>query len=148
MVALAAGLVVLLVVNLDLIVFGDVTLFTDIVFVLVCASAALAVRPRDFFVVGVCPPLLMAGAFTVLAVLHRDALAEPTDGFFQALVSALAHHAGSLVVGYALTLTLLALRQVAGRHGGALRAGVRPSSATAPPPSRHEPREVSATAHR
>ena len=113
------------VVTLDLIVFSDVTLFTDITFVLVCAVAALAVRPRDFFVVGVCPPLLMAGAFTVLALLRRGALAEPTDGFFQALVSGLAHHAGALVIGYGVTLAVLALRQVASRHAGRIRTSTR-----------------------
>lgn len=106
-------------------VFSDVTLLTDIAFVLVCAAAALAVRPRDFFVVGVCPPLLMAGAFTVLALLSRGALAEPTDGFFQALVSGLAHHAGALVLGYGVTLAVLALRQVAGRHAGRIRTSAR-----------------------
>ena len=38
-------------------------------------------------------------------------MADPGDGFLQAVVSGLAHHAGSLVVGYALTLAILALRQ-------------------------------------
>ena len=38
------------------------------------------------------------------------------------MVSGLAHHAGSLVVGYALTLGILALRQVALRNAGAIRS--------------------------
>ena len=41
----------------------------DVAFVLVCVAAALAVRPRDFFVIGVLPPLLMAGTVAVLALL-------------------------------------------------------------------------------
>jgi hypothetical protein len=120
------------VISLDLQIFGTVTLVTDIAFVLVCAAAALGVRPRDFFVIGVCPPLLMAGAFAVLALVDRGALADPTDGFLQALVSGLAHHARALVIGYALTLAVLALRQVASRHAGTIRAGSRPRRPDAP----------------
>ena len=90
-------------------------------------AAVLLVHPRDFFVVGVCPPLIMGGVFTVLAVLAPGALAEPSDGFLQAVVSGLAHHAGALVVGYGLTLGLLALRQMALRNAGAIRAAAKRS---------------------
>jgi hypothetical protein len=122
LVAVAGGVVVLLVATLDLLIFHDVTLLTDIAFVGVCIAAALAVHPRDFFVVGVCPPLMLAGVFATLAVLARGSFAEPSDGFLQAIVSGLAHHAGALVVGYGLTLGLLALRQVALRNAGAIRS--------------------------
>jgi hypothetical protein len=132
LVAVAAGLVTLLVVLLDLLVFDDLTLLFDVAFVLVCTAAALAVRPRDFFVVGVLPPLLMAGTIAVLAMLSRDAVADPDDGFFQTLVSGLAHHAGALVAGYALTLLVLALRQVALRNAGTIRAGSRPRAQQRP----------------
>ena len=98
-------------------------MLSDVGFVLVCAAAALAVRPREFFVVGVLPPLLMAGVVALLALLARDAVAEPTDGLGQALVTGLAHHASALIVGYGLTLALLALRQVALRNAGVIRAG-------------------------
>jgi hypothetical protein len=125
LVAVAAGLAVLVVVTLDSLLFDDITLLTDIVFVVVCGAAALTVRPRDFFVVGVCPPLLMATVFAVLAVVARGAVADPADGFLQAVVSGLAHHARALVLGYAVTLLLLALRQVALRNAGAIRSGVR-----------------------
>jgi hypothetical protein len=126
LVASAAGLLVLAAVLIDLILFDDLTLVFDIAFVLVCVAAALAVRPRDFFVIGVYPPLLMAGTVAVLAVLTPDAVAEPTDGFLQAVVSGLAHHSGFLVLGYALTLGILALRQVALRNAGVIRAAGRP----------------------
>jgi hypothetical protein len=126
LVAVAAGLVTLLVVLLDLSVFDDLTLLFDVAFVLVCTAAALAVRPRDFFVVGVLPPLLMAGTIAVLAMRSRDVVADPDDGFVQTLVSGLAHHAGALVAGYALTLLVLALRQVAMRNSGTIRARTRP----------------------
>ena len=122
-VAVAAGLALLAVMLLDLLVASELTLFFDISFVLVCGAAALAVRPRDFFVIGVFPPLLMAGMVGGPAIVARDAVADPTDGFLQALVSGLAHHSGALVAGYGLTLALLALRQVAARNAGTIRRG-------------------------
>lgn len=122
---LGAVLMVLLVVLLDLLAFRGLTVLSDVGFVLVCAAAALAVRPREFFVVGVLPPLLMAGVVALLAFLARDAVAEPSDGFGQALVSGLAHHAGALIVGYGLTLALLALRQVALGNAGVIRRSGR-----------------------
>jgi len=120
-VANAAGLLVLLVVALDLLAFRDLTLLFDVSFVLICVAAALAVRPPDFFVIGVFPPLLMLATVALLAVVFRDTVADTGDGFLQAVVSGLAHHAGSLVAGYALTLGLLALRQVALRNAGSIR---------------------------
>jgi hypothetical protein len=117
----AAAALVLLVVLLDLKVFHDLTLLFDLAFVLICVAAALAVRPRDFFTIGVLPPLLMAATVAVLALVARDAVADPTDGFWQAVVSGLAHHSGFLVLGYALTLVILALRQLAMRNAGAIR---------------------------
>jgi hypothetical protein len=98
----------------------------DLTFVAVCVAAALLVRPRDFFVVGVLPPLSMLVIVAVLAAFDRTAVADPGDGFAQATVSGLAHHAGALVVGYLLTLGLLALRQVALKNAGAIRHGARP----------------------
>jgi spore maturation protein SpmB len=123
LVANAAGLLVLLVVLVDLALHRELTLLFDVCFVLICLSAALAVRPRDFFLIGVFPPLLMAGTFGVLAVVVRGYVADPRDGFLQAVVSGLAHHSGYLVVGYALTLGVLAVRQVALHNSGALRGG-------------------------
>jgi hypothetical protein len=96
-------------------------LFFDVVFVLCCVAAALLVRPRDFFVVGVLPPLALTGTVVVLAFVDRAAVARAEDGVVQATVSGLAHHAQALAVGYALTLVILALRQVALRNHGRLR---------------------------
>ena len=127
LVVVAAGVFVLLVAGVDLLLFSDITLLTDIAFVLACAAAVLAVQPRDFFVVGVSPPLIMAAVFAVLAVVASGAIAEPSDGFLQAVISGLAHHAGALIVGYGLTLALLAVRQTALRNAGALRAAARRS---------------------
>lgn len=99
---------------------GRLSLFFDLTFVVLCLVAALAVRPRDFFLVGVLPPLLMLATVTMLAVVARAAVADEVDSLVQAVVSGLAHHAGGLVTGYALTLGVLALRQLA------LRSSRRP----------------------
>jgi hypothetical protein len=113
---------VLLVVLVDLLASRHLTLLFDAAFVMICVAAALAVRPKDFFVIGVFPPLLMLGTVVVLAATWRGTVADPADGMMQAVVSGLAHHSGSLVVGYGLTLLLLALRQVARRNAGSIRA--------------------------
>ncbi len=126
LVAVAAAVAVLLVVLVDVAAFGRLTVLFDTAFVVVCVAAALSVRPREFFVIGVYPPLLMAGAFVALSLASRSAIARVGDGFLQAVVSGLAHHSTALALGYALTLVLLAVRQVATRHDGALRPGVRP----------------------
>ena len=111
----------LAVAGLNLLLTGQLSLFFDLTFVVLCLIAALAVRPRDFFVVGVLPPLLMLFTVTLLAVFARTAVAERVDSPIQAVVSGLAHHAGALVTGYALALAVLALRQVALRNSGRLR---------------------------
>jgi hypothetical protein len=95
--------------------------------VLVCVASALLVRPRDFFTVGVLPPLLLGATVVALAFVDRSAVARADDAAAQAVVSGLAHHAVALSVGYGLTLAVIALRQVALRNHGALR----PRSATA-----------------
>lgn len=122
----AAAAFSLVVVVAHLLLTDRLTWFFDVAFVLVCVGAALAVRPRDFFVVGVMPPLLMAGTMLLLAVLSRSAIADPRDGIVQALVSGLAHHAGALILGYSLVLGVLALRQVALRNAGVIRGTARP----------------------
>ena len=122
LVANAAGLLVLLVVVIDLVAFRGMTVLFDVAFVLVSVAAALAVRPKDFFVIGVFPPLLMLGTVVLVALTFRGTVADKGDGFLQAVVSGLAHHSGSLVAGYALTLGILALRQVALRNAGAIRS--------------------------
>jgi hypothetical protein len=97
-------------------------LFFDLVFVASCLGAALMVRPRDFFTVGVLPPLALTATVVLLAFVDRAAVARADDSVTQATVSGLAHHAQALAIGYALTLLVLALRQVALRNDGRLRA--------------------------
>lgn len=113
-------LVLTTVATVDLALSGRVTWLTDVAFVLACVAAALLVRPRDFFTVGVLPPLLLLGLVTALAVSAPDAVADAGDGPVQAVVSGLAHHAGGLVGGYAATLAVLAVRRLVLATGGRL----------------------------
>jgi len=105
----------LLVLALDIAINGHLTLIFDIGFVLLCVWAALAVRPRDFFPIGVLPPLLLLGLITLLAIIHTAWVAQPGDGLIQAVVSGLAHRATGLLTAYLLTLAILAIRQRVGR---------------------------------
>ena len=102
---------------LDQAVFGSVGLLFDVFFVLSCVAMALVVRPRDFFTVGVLPPLLMVSVFILVGVTRPDAIADAGDGAVQAVVTGLSHHAGALVTGYLLALVVLAIRhRVLGRQ--------------------------------
>lgn len=116
-----AALVTGLVAAANVALAGRLSLFHDLTFVVVCLVAALAVRPRDFFVVGVLPPLLMFATVTALAAVDRGFVADARDGVVQAVVSGLAHHATALAAGYAAVLAVLALRQVALGQSGGLR---------------------------
>lgn len=120
-VATLSALTALLVVLVDLLLSDELSLFFDLAFVAVCVAAALTVRPRDFFMVGVLPPLLMFGTVLALALVSRGAIADEVDGLIQAVVSGLAHHAGALAAGYGLALGILALRQVATKNSGRIR---------------------------
>ena len=107
----ALGLAVALTVTvLDLALLGHISLLFDVCFVLLCVGLALAVRPADFFTVGVLPPMLMVVVFTLLGITRPEVIADPGDGVVQAVVAGLAHHSGSLVVGYVLCLVTLAIR--------------------------------------
>lgn len=106
--AVLAGVLVL---ALDLLVFRHPTVVFGLGFVVICVAAALAVRPRDFFVVGVLPPLLLLGLMTAAALLHPAWVGRRTDGALQAIVSGLADRATALLSAYLLTLAVLAVRQ-------------------------------------
>ena len=108
-VALGLALALTIVV-VDLALVGRVSLFFDLCFVALCLGLALAVRPTDFFVVGVLPPLIMVGVFALLGLSRPSVIAHPEDGMIQAVVSGLSHHSGALVAGYVLCLATLAVR--------------------------------------
>ena len=109
-VALGVALALTLVI-LDVAMVGRVSLFFDLCFIVLCIGLALAVRPTDFFVVGVLPPLILVGVFTLLGLTRPEVIAHPSDGAVQAVVSGLSHHSGALVTGYGLCLMTLAVRQ-------------------------------------
>lgn len=109
MVALGAALALTLT-ALDVVWHGDIGWVFDVGFVLLCLVLALAVRPADFFTVGVLPPQLMLGTFVVVATVQPGVLARPEDGLVQAVVSGLSHHSVALVVGYGLCLAVLHTR--------------------------------------
>ena len=109
-------LVCALLVALDVLATGHLGRIFDCGFVVLCVGMALAVRPRDFFRVGVLPPMLLLGTALILAVVHRSAVAADGDGFIQSVISGLAHHAGALMAGYLLTLAVLGIRVRVGRR--------------------------------
>jgi ATP/ADP translocase len=94
---------------------GRLGLFFDLCFILVCLGAALMVRPRDFFTVGVLPPLLMLGTMVIVALNGPKVIATAHDGVVQAVVTGLAHHSLALFAGYAVCLGTLFARQRAAR---------------------------------
>jgi len=108
---------------LDQAMFGQVGVFFDVCYVLICVATALAVRPADFFTIGVLPPLLMVGVFTLLGATRPDVIADPSDGVIQAVVAGLGHHAAALVLGYGLCLAILAVRHRVLDQAASKRAG-------------------------
>ena len=109
--AVALGVAVALtVVVINLLLVGELSMFFDLCFVVLCLGLALVVRPHDFFAVGVLPPLIMVALFTLLGAVAPDTVADAGDGVPQAVLSGLAHHSTALVAGYVLCLGTLALR--------------------------------------
>lgn len=90
---------------------GHLHIFFDLCFVAVCLAAAMLVRPRDFFTIGVLPPLLMFGTMVLVALNGPAVVATRHDSLVQAVVTGLAHHSIALFVGYAACLTTLVLRR-------------------------------------
>lgn len=107
----------------------------DVSFVLVCIAAALAVRPGDFFHVGVLPPFLLLGFSVLLAVFHTSQIANAGDGFGQAVVSGMAHHSGALFAADVNALVVLAIRhRVASNRHDRMARRLSPYAVTPRPP--------------
>lgn len=117
-------------VALDLVVGAGLSPIFDVCFVIVCLAVALAVRPSDFFTVGVLPPVMMLVVFTLLGLTKPEVLGHRGDSVVQVVVSGLATHAGALFLGYALCLGVLAVRQR--RLGAADEGRLRPSETPTP----------------
>lgn len=130
-------LLVIVLVGLSALVHGELGLAFDIGFVAVCVLAAMAVRPRDFFRVGVLPPLLLLGTCLALALVWRGGIANADDSVVQAVISGLAHRSAALFTGYALALLLLGVRQRMISRPGRRAVPAQPSKrAGSPAPSR------------
>ena len=97
-------------VALDVLLVGSLTLFFDLCFMALCLGLAALVRRRDFYLVALLPPVLMVVVFGFVALVARDAIADPGDSVLQAVVSGVATHGVALFVGYALCLGWLAWR--------------------------------------
>ncbi len=119
-VAALATAVVLSVATVEVLMVGHLRLFFDLWFVLVCLGAALMVRPRDFFTVGVLPPLVMFATMVLAALNGPAVVGAARDGLVQAVISGLAHHSFALFAGYAVCLGTLLARQ-RGISAGAAR---------------------------
>jgi len=113
-VALASALT-LTAATVEIAVSGHLRLFFDVCFVAICLASALLVRPRDYFTVGVLPPLLMFGTMVLVALNGTRVIAHRHDSVVQAVITGLAHHAVALFIGYAVCLVTLVLRQRADR---------------------------------
>jgi hypothetical protein len=109
-VALCSALV-LTAATVEITLVGHLRLFFDLCFVLICLTSAVMVRPRDFFTVGVLPPLLMFGTMVIVAVNGPKVIATAQDGVVQAVITGLAHHSMGLFAGYAVCLGMLLARQ-------------------------------------
>jgi hypothetical protein len=111
----------LLLVAVDLGVSADLGGIFDGGFIVLCVAMALAIRPQDFFHVGVLPPMLLLGLCFILSIVDRGAIAPNGDSLVQAIISGLAHHSGPLLAGYGLALVVLAIRaRVIRRHEAVL----------------------------
>ena len=110
-VAALASALILTVASAEVLLVGHLRLFFDLCFVVVCLGAALMVRPRDYFTVGVLPPLLMFGTMVIVALNGPQVIASPHDSVVQAVITGLAHHSLALFAGYAVCLLTLLARQ-------------------------------------
>ena len=96
--------VTLTAVSIDVLLAGSLTFFFDLCFMALCLALATLVRRRDFYLVALLPPVLMTAVFGFVALVARDAVADPRDSLLQAVVSGVATHGVALFVGYALCL--------------------------------------------
>jgi hypothetical protein len=105
-------------VSVDVLLAGSLTYFFDLCFVALCLGLAALVRRRDFYLVALLPPVLMTTVFGFIALVARDAVADPRDNLFQAVVSGVATHGVALFTGYAVCLGWLGWRLHREGHAG------------------------------
>jgi hypothetical protein len=118
----------------------------DLGFVGLSVLMAMLVRPGDFVVTGLLPPVVMIAVFALLGLTSPGVVAHPEDGVVQATVSGLGHHSAALFAGYASCLATLAYRlrflvvEISGSEADLTRTARRlPRHAS----TRREPRRTS-----
>ena len=103
----------------EILLRGSLGLIVGLTLVLVAATAALLVPPRDLFTAGVLPPLLLLALLVVMSVVHPDAIAATrlasSASVPQRVIAGFVDLAGALVVAHGLALLLVALRARASR---------------------------------
>ena len=124
------------VVTFDLALTGRLSLFFDLCFILVGLSAALLVRRRGLYAVGVLPPLLLGGVVAVLAVLSPAALTASRLPFVSTWLTGLAHHGVALAAAHVVVLSVVGLRCVQHAPGTDRNTGGRDPGDTPVPAGR------------
>ena len=112
--ALTATATACLVAGLDVALTGRISYFFDLCFVVLCLTAAAAVRRRDAFTAGVLPPLLLALVIAGAALIAPETLAA-SGRLTTVFVKGLASHADALMWGFAVALVTVGVRKIAGR---------------------------------
>ncbi len=102
--------------GVDVLLTGEITMFFDLCFVVVCLVSTMAVRRRDLFTTGVLPPLLFAVVVASVAFVDPEVFVQ-VGGAFKAFMSGLAQHASGLITGYAVGLLTVGCRVGAQRSG-------------------------------
>lgn len=107
--ALGAALT-LTAVAVDHVLSGHLTFFFDVCFIATCTLLAFRITPGQFTSAAAMPPVLMLGVLVFLSIVSPATIADQGDGFIQALVSGLAHHAVGFAFGFAAALGVLQYR--------------------------------------
>jgi hypothetical protein len=94
----------------DFVLTRRLSLFFDLCFILVSLSAAVLVRRRGLFAVGVLPPLLLGAVVATFALLVPSALTASHLAFVSTWLTGLAHHGGALAAAHVVVLALVGLR--------------------------------------
>ena len=105
-----ALLVTAAVVAFDLTLTQRLSMFFDLCFVLVGLSAAVLVRKKGLFAVGVLPPLLLGSVVAALTLLDPTALTASHLAFVSTWLTGLAQHGSALVATHAVVLAVVGLR--------------------------------------
>jgi len=103
----------------DVALTARLSMFFDLCFVLVGLWAALVVRRKGLYAVGVLPPLLLGAVVAFLAVTMPSTLTASHLAFVSTWLTGLAQHGLALAATHLLVLTIVGLRAGEARGGRA-----------------------------